>query len=125
MESVVYLIPIFGIIALVFALLKSSWVNKQDMGTDRMKEICGYVKDGAMAFLGREYKVLAIFVVCVAILLAIANMTSAEGTYRNPLIALSFVVGAFCIWILVFAVFFGFVCCFTYFVQATCKMGEN
>jgi K(+)-stimulated pyrophosphate-energized sodium pump len=96
MEKLTYIIPLFGIIALVFAYIKASWVNKQDMGTDRMKEICGYVRDGAMAFLAREYKVLAIFVVCVAALLAFANWSPSEVAFRSPLIALSFVMGAFC-----------------------------
>ena len=54
------------------------------------------VRDGAMAFLAREYKVLAIFVVCVAVLLALANAKSAPDVYRNPRIALSFVLGALC-----------------------------
>jgi len=96
MDKLTILIPVFGIIALVFAFIKASWVNKQDMGTDRMKEICGYVREGAMAFLSREYKVLAIFVVCVAVLLAIANWSPSADAYRNPLIALSFVMGAVC-----------------------------
>ena len=47
-------------------------------------------------FSGREYKILAIFVVCVAGLLAVANWSPAADSYRNPLIALSFVMGAFC-----------------------------
>ena len=51
MESLTFLIPVLGAIALVFALIKATWVNKQDMGTDRMKEICGYVREGAMAGL--------------------------------------------------------------------------
>ncbi|MCP4715866.1 MAG: sodium-translocating pyrophosphatase [Deltaproteobacteria bacterium] len=96
MENMTYAIPFFGLIALIFAFMKANWVNKQDMGTDRMKEICGYIRDGAMAFLSREYKVLAIFVVCVAILLAIANASSTPDSYRNPLIAFSFIFGAFC-----------------------------
>ncbi len=97
MEWLTILIPLFGILALLFAYIKSSWVNKQDMGTDRMKEICGYVREGAMAFLASEYKILAIFVVCVAALLAFLNRAGAiEGTYTSPLIAVSFIVGAFC-----------------------------
>ncbi len=96
MENFTILIPLFGILALVFALIKATWVNKQDMGTDRMKEICGYVREGAMAFLAREYKVLAIFVVCVAALLAVANWTPSEVAFRSPLIALSFIIGAVC-----------------------------
>ena len=97
MEKLTILIPLFGIVALLFAYIKASWVNKQDMGTDRMKEICGYVREGAMAFLASEYKILAIFVVCVAALLAFLNRAGAiEGTYTSPLIAVSFIVGAFC-----------------------------
>ncbi|MFW6244381.1 MAG: sodium-translocating pyrophosphatase [Fibrobacterota bacterium] len=79
-----------GVVALLFALWKASWINKQDAGTDKMKEIGGAIREGAMAFLSREYKVLAIFVVAVAILLAIGN----QGNIR--LVAVSFVVGALC-----------------------------
>ena len=95
-EGFSYIVPIFGIIALIFAGYKAAWVNKQDPGTDRMKEISKYVKDGAMAFLGREYRVLVVFVICVAILLAIANAKSSPEIYRSPLVALSFIFGAFC-----------------------------
>jgi K(+)-stimulated pyrophosphate-energized sodium pump len=80
-----------GVLALLFALWKSSWVNKQDAGNERMQEIGGYVRDGAMAFLAREYRVLAIFVVAVAVLLYVGNMQ--DGA---QLTALSFLVGAFC-----------------------------
>jgi K(+)-stimulated pyrophosphate-energized sodium pump len=79
-----------GVLALLFAFFKSAWINKQDAGTDKMKEIGAAVREGAMAFLSREYKVLAIFVVAVAILLIVGN----QGTLRWQ--ALSFVVGALC-----------------------------
>ncbi|MBD3391158.1 MAG: sodium-translocating pyrophosphatase [Chitinivibrionales bacterium] len=79
-----------GVLALLFALWKSSWVNKQDPGTDRMKEIGNAVREGAMAFLAREYKSLAVFVVIVAALLAAGN----TGSVR--LVSVSFVIGAFC-----------------------------
>ncbi len=95
-EGFVYIIPMFGLLALIFACSKSIWVNKQDPGTDKMQEISRHVKEGAMAFLMREYKVLIVFVICVAVLLAIANLKSTPEVYRNPLVALSFVLGAFC-----------------------------
>ncbi len=88
--GLVYLSLGAGIAALVFALWKSMWVNKQDPGTERMREIGAAVRQGAMAFLAREYKVLTLFVVVVAALLAISNQGSAR------LVAVSFVVGAFC-----------------------------
>ncbi len=84
-------IPALGVIALLFAFWKSSWVNKQDPGNERMQEIGAAVREGAMAFLAREYKVLSIFVLAVAVLLAWGN--SSEGT---SMVAVSFVIGAFC-----------------------------
>ncbi len=86
------LVPAAGVAALLYALISSSWINKQDPGTDRMREIGGYIREGAMAFLAREYKILAIFVVAVAILLGVAN--AREGS--SPVVAGSFVLGAVC-----------------------------
>ncbi|MFC2170769.1 sodium/proton-translocating pyrophosphatase [Calditrichota bacterium] len=88
-----YVIPAFGVIGLAFALWKSRWVKKQDPGNEYMVEIGGHVRDGAMAFLGREYRVLAIFVIIVAILLALSNWGSSTS---SAWIAFSFVVGAVC-----------------------------
>ncbi len=92
-EALIYSVPVFGVLALAFTFWKSSWVAKQDAGTDRMKKIAGAVQEGAMAFLRAEYKVLAIFVVCVAVLLMIGGFRSDQS---HPLVALSFIVGAFC-----------------------------
>jgi len=80
-----------GILALLFALWKSIWVKKQDGGNEKMVEIGQAVREGAMAFLAREYKVLAVFVVAVAIILYFANLS--EGT---EMVAVSFIVGALC-----------------------------
>jgi len=79
-----------GVVAILFAFWKTAWINKQDAGTDKMKEIGAAIRTGAMAFLKRQYKVLAIFVVTVAILLAIGNKDN------QRLVAVSFAVGAFC-----------------------------
>jgi K(+)-stimulated pyrophosphate-energized sodium pump len=92
MPNWIYIIPALGIVALIFAFIKAKWVSHLDPGTDRMVEISGYVRDGAMAFLKREYRVLAVFVIVVAVLLAIANWNSPES---SPIIAISFVLGAF------------------------------
>ncbi len=90
----IYLTPAVAVIALIFAYMRAAWINRQDAGTDRMKLIGGWIAQGAMAFLGREYRVLAIFVVAAAILLGVSNHFVAEDT--NAFIALSFVLGAFC-----------------------------
>ncbi len=93
MDSLLRIIPSFGVAALIFAWYKSGWVHRQDYGTERMKEIAGYIRQGAMAFLSREYRILIIFVVMVAILLGLSN---ANEENSHALVALSFVVGAFC-----------------------------
>ena len=87
------LVPLAGVIALGYAFIRTQWVNKQPVGTDRMAEIAADIQEGANAFLRREYRVLAIFVVVVAALLLVANFSRADS---SPLIALSFIVGAFC-----------------------------
>jgi K(+)-stimulated pyrophosphate-energized sodium pump len=91
---VIYLVPVFAIVALLYAYLRAAWVRRQDEGTDRMKLIGGWIAEGAMAFLSREYRVLAVFVVAVAILLGVTNYYVSEDT--NAFIALSFVLGALC-----------------------------
>ena len=80
-----------GVLAMLFAFWKTNWINRQDEGTDRMKQIGASIADGAMAFLKAEYRVLSIFVVAVAVLLGFANNDRSDS---NSLIALSFVVGA-------------------------------
>ena len=83
--NILFIAPIVGIIAILFGLMKSSYVGKQDPGNDRMKEISGYIHEGAMAFLQREYKALVVFVVVLA-----AVLTFAIG-WRT---AICFIVGA-------------------------------
>jgi K(+)-stimulated pyrophosphate-energized sodium pump len=80
-----------GVVALIYAWIRASQVSRADVGTERMAEIGGFIREGAMAFLRREYTALALFVVVVAILLALANYS--RGT---SLVAVSFVVGATC-----------------------------
>lgn len=94
MNNIWYLVPAAGIIALLYTLIKFQWVNKQDAGTDRMKEIGKYIQEGAMAFLRAEWKLLGYFVVIVAILLGImGNANKEHGGHWS--IAIAFIVGAF------------------------------
>ncbi len=69
MQNLLYVLPLFGVMGLLYVVWKSAWVAKQDAGTDKMKKIAGHIAEGAMAFLKAEYKVLAVFVACVAVLL--------------------------------------------------------
>ncbi len=70
--------PVVGVLALLFALYKASSINKVSPGNARMKEISTYIQEGAMAFLSRQYKSLAIFVVALFIILIFAiNLSTA------------------------------------------------
>jgi K(+)-stimulated pyrophosphate-energized sodium pump len=88
----IYLIPVFGLIGILFMAIKSAWVTKQDTGDASMNELAGYIADGAMAFLRAEWKVLSYFVVVAGLLLAYSGTTVATS---SPVIAISFVCGAF------------------------------
>jgi K(+)-stimulated pyrophosphate-energized sodium pump len=91
MNSIVYLIPVFGIVALLYTYLKAAWVSKQDAGNERMTEIAKYIADGAMAFLKAEYKILSYFVVIMALLLGVMGATNEKSHWS---IAVAFVIGA-------------------------------
>lgn len=69
MEELIYLAPIAGIIAVVFALLKTVKINKSDAGNERMQEIAGAIAEGARAFLFAEYKILIVFVAVLFVVL--------------------------------------------------------
>lgn len=91
MENLItYLIPIAGVVGLLYTFIKSSWVSKQDIGNDKMAGISEHISNGAMAFLKAEYKVLAAFVAVVAVLLA----WSADPELSSWMVAISFVIGA-------------------------------
>jgi K(+)-stimulated pyrophosphate-energized sodium pump len=93
MELIVNLLPAFGVLALLFVLIKNIWVSKQEVGNEKMARIAKNIADGAMSFLKAEYKILSIFVVAVAILLYFKG-NSEEGS--NGMVAVSFIVGAIC-----------------------------
>ena len=93
MENLVYILPAFGVLALLFVFWRSAWVNKQDEGDAKMSRIAAHIADGAMAFLKAEYRILAVFVIAVAALLAFKGYSEADS---SPLIAVSFIVGAIC-----------------------------
>ena len=92
-DTLIFSIPIFGILALAYTYWKSAWIGRQDPGTDRMKRIAASIQEGAMAFLKAEYKVLSIFVIAIAVLL---GFSAARGENSHWLVSVSFIVGALC-----------------------------
>ena len=90
--TITMVLPVFGVIALLFTVWKFGWVSKQEVGTDRMGRIAKNIADGAMAFLKAEYKVLSIFVFVVALIL----IFTASSVTSSKLVGLSFILGAIC-----------------------------
>lgn len=69
MNALAIIAPISGALALIVAWGLASWVGKVDEGTDRMKEIAGYIREGAMAFLKREYKTMIVVILVLFLVL--------------------------------------------------------
>ncbi|HRI78275.1 MAG TPA: sodium-translocating pyrophosphatase [Cyclobacteriaceae bacterium] len=91
MQNLLYYLPLFGVLGLLYVVWKSAWVNRQDPGTEKMQKIGSHIADGAMAFLKAEYKVLFVFVIFVAALL---SLTANDDSH--PIVGLSFILGAGC-----------------------------
>lgn len=97
MNNIVYLVPAFGVLGLLYTAWRFSWVSNQPAGDANMQKLSGYIADGAIAFLKAEWKILAYFAIPTAILLF--WLGSDEGTpehpiHSSPLIAVAFLIGA-------------------------------
>ncbi len=86
-----WLIPISSAIALIFAWLFYSNMMKNSEGTGRMKEIAGFVRKGAMAYLRRQYKVVGVVFVCLIVILGILAYLGVQ----NPFVPIAFLTGGF------------------------------
>jgi K(+)-stimulated pyrophosphate-energized sodium pump len=94
MRELLFLVPVLGIAALVYAFILAQRVSEAEAGTERMQELAHAISEGAMAFLNRQYKTLVVFVLAVAALLVPAIGLS-TGSYINGFnTAVSFLVGA-------------------------------
>ncbi|WP_316827223.1 sodium-translocating pyrophosphatase [Pedobacter miscanthi] len=96
-NNLIYFIPALGLVGIIVMMIKSAWVNKQDAGDENMQELAGYIADGAMAFLKAEWRVLSIFAVFTAALLAYSGtITEINGIHLHSswIISISFIIGA-------------------------------
>ena len=93
MESIVNYLWAVGLLGLLYVFVMNIWVAKQEVGDAKMARIAKNIADGAMSFLKAEYKVLAIFVIALAVLLAFKGQNEAGS---NWMVAVSFIVGAVC-----------------------------
>ena len=93
MKFIIDFLPAFGLLGLLFVLVKNNWIAKQEVGNEKMATIANNISKGAMSFLRAEYRILSIFVLCLAVLLYVKG-SNEEGSHG--MVALSFVVGAVC-----------------------------
>jgi K(+)-stimulated pyrophosphate-energized sodium pump len=91
MDKLFYLVPLMGLIGLLYTLVKFNWVSKQDAGSEKMQSISDHIAEGAMAFLKAEWKILGYFVLIVGLLLGVMAQANANSHWS---IAIAFVIGA-------------------------------
>ena len=84
-DILLFTAPAVGVLSLLVAFFLAKWVGSVDPGTDRMKEIAGFIHEGAMAFLKREYKTMVIVVIVLTAVLAI---------FIDPVTAILYVIGS-------------------------------
>lgn len=93
MESNIIYVPIvLAVLGLLFMFIKMAWVKKQPAGNDKMQSISKSIKEGALAFLAAEYRLLLVFVVIASVLLYIISNVVATTSW---LIVPAFIIGAF------------------------------
>lgn len=92
MSYLIYVVPVLGLIGLLVMIAKAKWVNSQDAGDQKMQDLATHIREGALAFLSAEYRVLAIFVVIAGVLLGIISQV-VDTTHW--FIVVAFVIGAF------------------------------
>ena len=69
MKGIAVIAVCAAIVGLIVAVVLATWIKKQDQGTDRMKEISGFIREGAFAFLKREYKIMVIVILVLFLLI--------------------------------------------------------
>jgi K(+)-stimulated pyrophosphate-energized sodium pump len=95
--AIVAIVPIVGILAVLFAAWLARYVLSQDAGTEAMQEIAGTIFEGAMAFLRRQYQTIAMLAVVTAIVIGIivGVFESTDNVNRGILAGIGFLAGAF------------------------------
>lgn len=91
MNNLIYVPIALAVVGLIFMLIKMAWVKKQNAGNEKMQNISKSIKEGAMAFLSAEYRLLAIFVVIASVALFGISMVV---TTTSWMIVPAFIVGA-------------------------------
>jgi len=99
MFEIWFIAPLSALVSILVGLYFYNYVNKQDSGTERMREISGAIKEGAAAFIRREYTTLAIFVIIVAIIIGIflpQPIWASDNLTLNLQLPIAYMFGSFC-----------------------------
>ncbi len=93
-ENMLFMIPVAVVIALIFALYFLTDIRSRDKGTPEMQKISDAIETGAMAYLRRQYKTIAIISIIVAIVIALAGIPESTRNYLGYPVAIAFLIGA-------------------------------
>ena len=96
--AIVAIVPIVGIVAVLFAAWLAKDVLSRDTGTQAMQDIAGTIFEGAMAFLRRQYQTIAMLAIVTAVVIAIVVgiFETTDQVTRGVLAGVGFIAGAFC-----------------------------
>ncbi|MEM7382887.1 MAG: sodium-translocating pyrophosphatase [Bacteroidota bacterium] len=93
MDPILYFLPLAGLLVLGYTAWCAGWISRQDVGEEKMVDIAYHIAQGATSFLQSAYKGMLIFVALAC--LALLVLTTAVTTPTHPLIAVTFLLGAF------------------------------
>lgn len=93
-ENLLFMIPVAVVIALIFALYFLTDIRSKDKGTPEMQKISDAIETGAMAYLKRQYKTIAVISIIVAIIIALAGVPESTRNYLGYPVAIAFLIGA-------------------------------
>ena len=95
-DNLLFIVPIAAVIALVIAFLFFKQIFSKDKGTPEMQAISDKIEEGAMAYLARQYKTIAIIAIVIAVIIAVVGFIDDFKDYLNYKVAIAFVLGAGC-----------------------------
>ena len=95
-DNLMFIVPIAAVIALIVAFVFFKQIFSKDKGTPEMQAISDKIEEGAMAYLARQYKTIAIIAIVIAIIIAVVGLVDDFKDYLNYKVAIAFILGAGC-----------------------------
>src|SRR5438270_3092346 len=94
--GLVWIVPVVGFLAIMFAIYLAKDVLSRDPGTPAMQEVAGMIFEGAMAFLNRQYRTIATLALVTAVAIGILVGIFAHNSTEGVLTSIAFILGALC-----------------------------